>query len=1031
MLLAGIRQRSGVSLGILLVTMVAVAAAAIGPVYDTAARTSVLTDSLRNSSGIEQSVEGSSSGPVPGLADGLTRQLAGVLAAHLGGESGGMRRLFQSPVQSLSAQVAVGGHQSTLMWRTDACAHVRIVAGTCPAGKGQVLVSTSYARLAGVRPGGTIDVSSGGYGRLAVTGEYAPPPLEQLNSTYWLDGACTVFSYEDPCQPKAPPWDALFTSAATFNAAGPEAQGQAVAWYTLAPGALRPGDLPVVTAAVNEALTDPGLQLANVSVTSSIPQLTGQVTASWGTLDVPVFLVSVQVALLGWLLLFLIATDAAEARAGEIALAKLRGYGPLRTIAFGLSESALLIGAGFLAGTFAGWLAAAGLARVLLRPGTPAGLPALAVAAAAAAALGGLAAVAVAARRVLTRPVTQQWRHAARDGAKRGWTLDAVLLTGAVAGLAELIIGGHVASARSGSLGLLVPGLLGLAAAVVASRVLPAACRLAALFTRRRGGLGAFLAVRHIARRPGGTRTTIALAAAFALAAFAVAAYAVEGGNVNRVAAAQTGADTVLTVQAPAGQDLGAIVDRIDPGGREAAAVDRYSGNSSGSVLLAVQPQRYARVAEWKPGFLSRPAAGLATALTPPAASPVTLPAGSTQVRARVVSEAGLPPGATLTAWVAEQGSPGGGQTPVSLGALRPGPLTAAVTGCPCQVSMVTVDWPSAPAGTTSGSVTLTGLDAESGGSWKPAGSALASSAGWTEGAEDQAGCDGTTGRLEPDLDNGVRWTFTTSGGCNPALRRSDTPAVLPALVSGQLADASQPGTAGTMQTTGLDGNQLAVKPVALAGAVPGAPANGIVVDREYALRAAYFTRASFTAEQVWVAPGALAAVRGRLQSAGVSVTSVTTVAGAEQTLDRQGPALASVLFLAAAVAAALLAAGAAVLGLYQSGRGRRHEYAALLAGGVPRKVLRSAVFYEQATVLGFGAGAGVAAGAGAAALVLRNVPEFPAWPPAPPLVFVPPAAGVLVPLAVIALALAAAVTAATVALVRSVRPELLREEPP
>ena len=72
--------------------------------------------------------------------------------------------------------------------------------------------------------------------------------------------------------------------------------------------------------------------------------------------------------------------------------------------------------------------------------------------------------------------------------------LDAVLLTGALAGLAELVIGGQVTSARSGSLGLLVPGLPGLAAAVVASRLLPAACALAFAVTRRHGGTGLFLA---------------------------------------------------------------------------------------------------------------------------------------------------------------------------------------------------------------------------------------------------------------------------------------------------------------------------------------------------------------------------------------------------------------------------------------------------------------------------------------------------------------------------------------------------------
>lgn len=1024
--LRGIRHRVGASIGILLVATVAAAAAATGPAYDAAARASILRDSLQNSPAGQLAVQASDSGPVAGLASGLRSATDGALAAHLGGTDA-LSRMFQPPVQSLLAQVITGSHLSPLTWRTGACAHLRLVAGTCPAAAGQVLVSTSFASLGRVRPGDTFAASSG-FGRLTVTGEYAAPGTRQLSTGYWLTGACDDFSYEDPClsssgATRAAQYDALFTPAATFAAAGPAAQGEASAFYQLAPAGVRAGDLPALTAGVSQVLTDPRLQLMNASVTSSIPQVISQVTASWQTLDVPVFLVSCEIVLLGWLLLFLIATDAAEARAGEIALAKLRGHGRLRVIAFGLSEPAALLAAGFVAGAAAGWGTTAWLAGIMLRPGTPAGLPWLAIAAAAAASLGGMAAVLLAARRALARPITRQWQHAARGGPRRGWTLDAVLLTCALAGLAELVIAGHVTSARSGSLGLLVPGLIGLAAAVVASRVLPAACALAATATRRRGGTGLFLAVRHIARRPGGTRTTIVLTAAFALAAFAIAGYAVDQRNVDRVAIAQTGAAAVLTVQPPAGQDLGAIVDRIDPSGDQAVAVDRYDGGASnGSVLLAVQPQRWARVAQWQPGFLTGTPASVAAALSPRVAPPVTLPAGASAVRIQVSDLTGAPPGARLTVWAAAQSS--GGQVPVSLGPLRDGTLSGTLSGCPCQVTMVTVDTSQVTAG-GKGGMLLSGLSVNSGQGWQPVPGALASADGWAGGAEAPAGCQGTTGQLRED-GGGLRWSFTVAGACSPAVLRQDTPNPLPALVAGQLTSGSQP-----LATSGLDGQQLMVKPAVLAAAVPGAPATGVVVDRTYAELAASYTMGQLEIEQVWTAPGALGAIEARLKAAGVGIESVATSANADRTLMREGPALASVLFLAAAVAAALLASGAAVLGLYQAGRRRRYEYAALIVGQVPRRTLRAAVFIEQGTVLGFGVLTGVAAGIGAAALVLRNLPEFIAWPASPPLDFAPPAAPVVIPLVAIAVLLAAAVTAATVTLIRSVRPELLREVPP
>jgi hypothetical protein len=246
----------------------------------------------------------------------------------------------------------------------------------------------------------------------------------------------------------------------------------------------------------------------------------------------------------------------------------------------------------------------------------------------------------------------------------------------------------------------------------------------------------------------------------------------------------------------------------------------------------------------------------------------------------------------------------------------------------------------------------------------------------------------------------------------------------LPALVAGGLAD----GTGKTLVTQGLDGQNLVVSPVAVAAAVPGAPAVGVVVDRTYAQRAADFVEGGLSDEEVWTAPGALGKIRAGLTRAGVTIDSVATEADARSLLMRQGPALASVLFLAAAVAAALLAGGAAVLALYQAGRRRRHEYAALMAGRVSRRSLRSSVLIEQAVVLGFGVVTGVAAGIGSAVLVLRDVPEFPSPPLAPPLLFSPPAAPVLVPLLVTVVVLAAAAALAALAVIRAARPDLLRQ---
>lgn len=1045
-LLRGLRQRAGVSIGILLVAIVAAAAATTGPVYDAAARTSVMRDALDTPTVIERAVEATATGSVSGLADGLATQAGGVLGAHLGGPAQ-LRRLFQPVVQDELVQVPATrvvnpgalspSNLISLAWHTSQCMHLRIIAGACPTRAGQVMIAASFASTLHLRPGDTVRTRVASLATLTVTGVYAAPSASDLASPYWLAGGCD-FPHEHSCNqnsaggPLSP--DALFTSAATFAGAPVAVQGAASALWVLNPGGVQPGDLGAVTAAVNEFLTDQTLQAANDATTSSIPQLTAQVTGNWGTLDVPVFLITGQLLLLAWLLLFLIATDAAEARASEVALARLRGHGRLRTVAFGISEPAALLIVSFPLGALAGWAFTTFLTKLLLRPGTPTVMPWLGIAAAAAATLGGLVAVLLAARRALTRPVTEQWKRTARDAASRGWVLDAVLLTCAVAGLTELFIGGFATGARSGTPDLLVPGLLGLAAAVIASRALPAACALAFGATRRRGGTALFLAVRHIVRRPSGTRTTIAVATAFALAAFAITGYAVGQRNIDRVSAAQTGADGVLTVQAPEGKDLAAIVDSIDPGATKAAVVDISSGAGNGTILLAVQPARFAKVAAWQPGFLGQSPASLATELSPPSVQPVRLPASATALRVRLSGVSGVQSGSVITFWVVETGALGGGQTPQPTGPIPAGGgvVTAPLSGCPCLLTMVSIDAPLADRSVpsqSSGGVTLSDLSVQlsSGGGWTPVSGALASTSGaWLAGAETAGpGCTSTTGNV---AGNGtiMHWSFRAIGGCSAALRRNDVPSPVPALVSTGVTTTRNP-----VSTLGLNGEELTVSPVVLAAAVPGAPGTGVVVDRTLAQRAAYFTNAGTVTEQVWTAPGALDEIRSRLAAAGVVINSVATIGQAQTVLERQGPALASVLFVAAAGAAALLAAGAAVLGLYQAGRRRRHEYAALIAGRVSRRSLRASVLIEQLVVLGFGCLTGIVAGLVAAALVLRNVPEFRSPPTSPPLLYSPPPVPVGVPLLVAVAVLAVAATVAALAVVRSARPELLRQAQP
>jgi putative ABC transport system permease protein len=475
----------------------------------------------------------------------------------------------------------------------------------------------------------------------------------------------------------------------------------------------------------------------------------------------------------------------------------------------------------------------------------------------------------------------------------------------------------------------------------------------------------------------------------------------------------------VLTVTAPQGQDLGAVVARADPSGRMAAAVDRYTSLSSGTAgltVLAVDPQRFARVAAWRPGFTSQPLTALAGKLAAPAPPPVILNGDALRVTVNVhaLSSAGSVLSADVTT----------GASPVSLGPLPgrgPVTLTGSLTNCPCVLQDLDIGPPPQQLQTpVVGSLTLTGLQVHGPSGWVSLGpGVLASVARWRPGRADHPPDQLTAGTA------GLDWQFAGRARQDPLLVSVNRPYPVPAVVSRSMLSPGQTIASGI----GLDGSPLDLRVISAAAVVPGTPVSGVIVDRRYAELAA---GESFpqVLQQVWLGAGAQHVIEPRLLAAGVHVLSVLDSSAEAMTFARQGPALASVLFLADAAAAALLAAGAAILGLYLSARRRRYEYAALSASGVPHGTLRRAVLTEVALVLGFGVIVGIATGLAAAALALRSVPEFVTTPAAPPLSYVPPAGPLALLLGVAVGLLAAAAVTASVLLIRGVSLDQLRETP-
>ncbi|MBO3748329.1 hypothetical protein J5X84_19825 [Streptosporangiaceae bacterium NEAU-GS5] len=998
MIAGGLWLRRWLSLAVLVVSAVTVAAAAVGPVYLGTARTAVVRDALEDAPPDHRGWRITS--VVEDAAD-LARQVSApfLTAPILGAE-------MLSP--DLKAT-----RTYPLMWQDGQCEHVVLVKGRCPAAAAEIMVT----RASGFKIGAKVKLGA------LVSGEGAdqrPMPLRVVGiyhadaaDPFWFgrnlftQSAGTTDGNGDPLF-TVPQTRQIATTAAGVDWVDP-ADGRA--WNTFAivyvdPLRITSQDLPALESA-QARLAEMGQSRQRTIVFTYMRDTLAAIRLQLDSLSVPTTLVTLQLVALGWLLLFLTVRDLVVARAPEIALARLRGLSTARVWAFGLSEPAAILLAAVPLGLAAAWTSAGAMAHGLLRAaGLPVVVDVSAVLYGLAAALGGLLAAAGAARRTVTQPVVEQWRRTPR-ARSRTWIPEAVVLAVTVVGIGELLSGGVITeSGGRQAAALLAPGLLAVAFALPARRLLPLAC--AALFrlTRRRGGIGAFLAIRQVARGAATGSTVIVLGAGLALAVFAVAAWSVTARNFGEVARVHNGAETVYVV--PRGD--AAWLRGVSAGIPGAAPVIRVPGRP---LMLATDPARFAEVALWRPAYASgRSLSALTPKATPAGLPPRVLMTGDRiRVRLKVPT---IPKGWSVILYTdfrvpRETGPravpvarPVHGQSVYEWGLPR-GCQSAA---CELRGVRVTVT-PGADADFENppGALTITGFEVQRGGRWEKAEAGLGDAAAW---------------RPPVSGHGGLTLSMSPFGGASSAIPAT-FPDPLPVLSNGR---------ANAQKLPGLDAGYLAgYSPAASAVALPGLDDVGAVVDLELADRVTYgySAQAEF---QIWAAPGRGPAVREALRKAGVPVLATRTVDELEAGYAGQGPGLALVLLIMSAGAAALLALGRAVLSLYAEARRRTYELTALEAAGAQVGPLRRALLLEQVITLCWASLAGIVAGVSAAMVALPRVPEFADPPVTPPLVYtlIPAPIILVAAAALVASLLAAALTSEL--LLRGVRYERLREAP-
>lgn len=989
--------RKGVSLTILLVGTLSIAAAAMGPLFARAVQESVLRDTLTQAP-VQQS----------GVDVGLVRSSGRVTAEQMLAQAvsltsgSNVGRYFAPPVGSVqanpvpvtrSARQMQPDYNLRLAWRDGACAHLRISSGRCPQSPGEVLISSLAAHTLRLRVGE----------RLGLYGLSARNP--QVNAPRTV-GIYTLISAADR----------FWFGANYFDHGGRQARGQDVpdqldtAFVTetsmnlsdrldvrvdvqraLAVDRIRLAALPELHR-LGGTLSSKvaGQSTAGVQLSTSLPALLDTFAAQQRLVNLLVPLVAVQLVGLTWLVLFLLVARTTEERSSEVALSKLRGLATGAAVAFGLAEPLLLLVLSTPLGLALGWLLTRLLVGYRLLPGTPVALTPATFAVVAGALLGAATAAGLAARAVLTRPVLEQLRRTPGGSASlsRSFAIDAVAVAVAAAATYQLLAGGDLTQSRGNGLALIVPGLLAVAASLLFVRLLPLPALLLTRRTRHSTHVGRFLAIRQVARRPALLRTIALLSVAVALATFGLDAAWIAGRNRQNLAEQQVGAATVVHVGPISGPGLLAATRQADPTGRYAMAVQELipSGSDGGTRLLAVDADRFAAVAAWESNWAPYPVDTLSRRLRP--ALPPTASFTGTALSVNVATQGlsafyqgttAIPP-PRLHLLLAIQPT-GHDRSEIEMGVLRPAgsqTLTSAVPACTagCRIAGLSiVEDPDVSTGYF-GKILIGSFAADG----RPVRAGLTSATGgWHAPISADTTADPNS---VPPLTMagasaaGLLVGLYSTHGAVPQLIPGDTPLLLPAvLASGAPRDRPAEST-GAVTGTGLDG-QPTLLHAAVADILPRGGRNAVLVDLSYAVRVAQ-TPAVGLFSEVWLSANAPQQLRQRLHDAGVVITTQETLSDRKAVLDRQGPALIMALFVAAAALALLLGLSTACLSVYVSARRRTYEIAAMRSLGISRRTLFAAAATEQASLMTAGTLMGIVVGTISCALVIPAVPLFP-----------------------------------------------------
>ncbi|MBD3927385.1 hypothetical protein IEZ26_22370 [Nocardioides cavernae] len=963
--LDGLRSRSLLSLGTLLLLVVALGSAVLGPSFAAAVGNAYAVTRLEEErnvlTGRTWEVRPSSAVDDPGaLLDDTLAQLVLPEDQHAA--------TAQLETSRMLAPGALG--EVMLMAKPDACAHLDLE-GRCPAAPGEVSVLAGDAEEDGHELGDRIDLGEP-FGTLTLVGTYAypsgpsvSPERREALEDFWFEPG-RLASVPATVRPGRQLTD-VARQPAPYLVAPDQLAGLAPSLLLVrvdsrieVPTDLDAADLPAIA---ERAAADPAPQQLAVGTAAEISNndldgIVADVERERRSALLAVTPAVVSLVLVALALLSRLTSAAGELRVPDLALASLRGADRRRTWLLALSEPLLLVALAVPVGLAGGAALTWALVRAWLPAELPVPVPAYAVLASVAVVACSIAVCVLSTRAVLARSLADQLSGQARP---RPAGRLAVLVALALVALTLVLVvaaltrpAGGATDAADLVLPLLIAAVLGLAAAGGTR----AAAR--ALARRPARGVAGFLAVRAVARRSVGTLVVLPLTIAIAVVTFGAGTFDAAGAWRASVAATQAPASTVWSSELPMNEAV-ALTHRLDPDGRWLMATGTW--NAQDGVYVVADVPRLASASLWDPSWtpghsvddvvalITRPPTPLLTGARLRLGMTVPRAAGQVTVEMRMRTSGGD----TFNTYVGPFGpgtSTATERVPCGRGCTVEGFALAGPAGLPTELSGEYVVGPLEADGTDASDVLTRG-------DWHLV------DEGVTQAAQDVR-VDGAG--LVVTADGTGKAALTSGmGGLRPVVAGREAVDRL-----GRVAGAA----------TSTVGGPPPSEAVLVAESVPFLGPEGVLIDysvlttnrtvyeEEFEVRV---LAAADTPEQVTTA----------LAGQGLAVERV--YAQERDRLDGTAYALALRLYLVASILVLLMAVAGLVVTTAIQLPGRRMDAAALSVVGVRRRSVLSSVAVEQVVVLGAAAVAGLLAGAAAQLIVLGRITlgqvEEASWP--------------------------------------------------